>query len=105
MKKNGTCFAAFGSHPLFEVALDRTLSELLQGRNLNDCDDFAEPSLQPEIYADPTNLESHFIDSTGVLPLEMFKSKADFAFASINFAGSTYLQYEFLKELIKKRKI
>ena len=101
-EKNGTCFAAFGSHPLFEVALDRTLSELLQGRNLNDCDDFAEPSLQPEIYADPTNLESHFIDSTGVLPLEMFKSKADFAFAPINFAGSTYSQYEFLKELIKK---
>lgn len=101
-EKNGTCFAAFGSHPLFEVALDRTLSELLQGRNLKDCDDFAEPSLQPEIYADPTNLESHFIDSTGVLPLEMFKSKADFAFAPINFAGSTYLQYEFLKELIKK---
>ena len=32
----------------------------------------------------------------------MFKSKADFAFAPINFAGSTYLQYEFLKELIKK---
>ena len=32
----------------------------------------------------------------------MFKSKADFAFAPINFAGSTYSQYEFLKELIKK---
>lgn len=101
-EKNGTCFAAFGSHPLFEVALDRTLSELLQGRNLNDCDDFAEPSLEPEIYADPTNLESHFIDSTGILPLEMFKAKSDFAFSPVNFAGTTSLQYEFLKELIKK---
>lgn len=101
-EKNGTCFAAFGSHPIFEVALDRTLSELLQGRNLGDCYDFAEPSLQPEIYADPTNLESHFIDSTGILPLAMFKAQADFAFSPINFAGSTSLQYEFLKDLIKK---
>lgn len=31
---NGTCFASFGAHPRFQVALERTVTELLQGRSL-----------------------------------------------------------------------
>ena len=31
---NGTCFASFGAHPNFQVALERTVTELLQGRSL-----------------------------------------------------------------------
>lgn len=31
---NGTCFASFGAHPDFGVALERTVTELLQGRGL-----------------------------------------------------------------------
>lgn len=31
---NGTCFASFGAHPDFGVALERTVTELLQGRSL-----------------------------------------------------------------------
>lgn len=33
---NGTCFASFGAHPDFGVALERTVTELLQGRSLKD---------------------------------------------------------------------
>lgn len=33
---NGTCFASFGAHPDFGVALERTVTELLQGRGLKD---------------------------------------------------------------------
>ncbi|WP_268594399.1 YcaO-like family protein, partial [Escherichia coli] len=37
---NGTCFASFGAHPDFGVALERTVTELLQGRSLKDLDVF-----------------------------------------------------------------
>ncbi|MGL4626671.1 MAG: YcaO-like family protein, partial [Plesiomonas shigelloides] len=34
--ENGSCFASFGAHPMFGVALERTVTELLQGRSLKD---------------------------------------------------------------------
>ena len=40
---NGTCFASFGAHPNFQVALERTVTELLQGRSLKDLDVFSPP--------------------------------------------------------------
>ena len=98
---NGTCYAAFGSHPNFEIALDRTLTELLQGRTLKDCNDFTEPSFNADLYADPTNLESHFIDSTGILPCAIFKAKSSFPLRPINFDGTNKEQAIFLQNLIK----
>lgn len=62
---NGTCFASFGAHPDFGVALERTVTELLQGRSLKDLDVFAAPTFDDEEVADHTNLETHFIDSSG----------------------------------------
>ncbi|MFO5701967.1 YcaO-like family protein, partial [Klebsiella pneumoniae] len=38
---NGTCFASFGAHPDFGVALERTVTELLQGRSLEVLDVFS----------------------------------------------------------------
>ncbi|MDU6442239.1 MAG: YcaO-like family protein, partial [Pantoea sp.] len=42
--QNGTCFASFGAHPDFGVALERTVTELLQGRSLKDLDVFTPPT-------------------------------------------------------------
>lgn len=43
---NGTCFASFGAHPDFGVALERTVTELLQGRGLKNLDVFTpQPSM------------------------------------------------------------
>ena len=39
--KDGSVLASFGSHPCFEVALERTVTELLQGRSLDMLNDFA----------------------------------------------------------------
>ena len=64
---NGTCFASFGAHPRFEVALERTVTELLQGRSLKDLDVFAPPSFSNDEVADHHNLETHFIDSSGLI--------------------------------------
>ncbi|VEA36694.1 UPF0142 protein [Salmonella enterica subsp. enterica] len=60
---NGTCFASFGAHPDFGVALERTVTELLQGRGLKDLDVFTPPTFDDEEVAEHTNLETHFIDS------------------------------------------
>lgn len=64
---NGTCFASFGAHPDFGVALERTVTELLQGRSLKDLDVFTPPTFDDEEVAEHTNLETHFIDSSGLI--------------------------------------
>ena len=101
-QSNGTCAAAFGAHPMFAVALDRTLTELMQGRSFVDLDDFAEPCFDLTRTGDDTNLESQFIDSTGLLPLQMFKDQADFKFVHWDFAGSTHDAYQALRYMIDK---
>ncbi|MGB0867607.1 MAG: YcaO-like family protein, partial [Granulosicoccaceae bacterium] len=38
--ENGSCAASFGAHPRFEIALSRALTELLQGRDLEQLERF-----------------------------------------------------------------
>jgi ribosomal protein S12 methylthiotransferase accessory factor len=86
---NGTCFASFGAHPDFGVALERTVTELLQGRSLKDLDVFTPPTFDDEEVAEHTNLETHFIDSSGSISWDLFKQDADYPFADWSFAGTT----------------
>ncbi|MCU6354808.1 30S ribosomal protein S12 methylthiotransferase accessory factor YcaO [Morganella morganii] len=86
---NGTCFASFGAHPDFGVALERTITELLQGRSLKDLDVFTAPTFDDEEVADQTNLETHFIDSSGLISWDLFKQDADYDFADWQFRGTT----------------
>ncbi|WP_158784301.1 30S ribosomal protein S12 methylthiotransferase accessory factor YcaO [Pantoea sp. BAV 3049] len=87
--ENGTCFASFGAHPDFGVALERTVTELLQGRSLKDLDVFTPPTFDDEEVAEHANLETHFIDSSGLISWDMFKDDADYPFADWSFAGTT----------------
>ncbi len=101
-QSNGTCTASFGAHPIFEVALDRTLTELMQGRTFSDLDNFNAPDFNLAVTSDVTNLESHFIDSTGILPMQMFKKIPDYRFVSWDFHGNTQEQYKALRYMIVK---
>lgn len=101
-QRNGCTFASFGAHPIFEVALERTLNELMQGRTFSDLDSFEEPSFDIERIADPTNLESHFVDSTGILPMSMFRLNPDFTYVPWDFQGDTHEQYKALHYMIDK---
>ena len=87
--KEGTVFASFGAHPKFEVALERTLTELLQGRQLNQLNVFSPPSFELEDVKDHLNLEAHFIDSNGLIHWNFFKETPDHPFADWNFGGKT----------------
>ena len=101
-QSNGTTVASFGSHPIFEVALDRTLTELMQGRTFSDLDGFDEPSFDLEQTSSIINIESHFVDSTGLLPMMMFKKQPMFKFVAWDFDGSTHDQYNALRYIIDK---
>ncbi len=93
---NGTCFASFGAHPRFEVALERTVTELLQGRSLKDLDVFAPPSFNNDEVGDHHNLETHFIDSSGLISWDLFQQSEAYPFADWNFAGTTEQEFNHL---------
>lgn len=99
---NGTCCCSFGAHPIFEVALDRTLTELMQGRSFSDLDQFEAPVFSRDQVADPVNIASHFVDSTGLLPMQMFRYPPDYKFVAWDFHGSTHDQYKALRYMIAK---
>jgi len=90
------CFASFGAHPCFEVALERTLTELLQGRSLASLTGFAPASFDQEEIAAAHNLETHFIDSSGVISWQFLADQPDYDFADWNFSGTTQQEFEHL---------
>lgn len=101
--KEGTAFASFGAHPKFEVALERTLTELLQGRKLDQLNVFSPPSFELEDVKDHLNLEAHFIDSNGLIHWNFFKETPDFEFSDWNFgAGTTQSEYDSLVEIFHR---
>lgn len=99
--ENGTCFASFGAHPDFGVALERTVTELLQGRSLKDLDVFTPPTFDDEEVAEHANLETHFIDSSGLISWDMFKDDADYPFVDWRFDGSTEEEFATLMAIFK----
>ena len=102
---NGTCFASFGAHPKFQVALERTVTELLQGRSLKDLDVFSPPSFNNDDVAEHANLETHFIDSSGLISWDLFKETPDYDFADWNFSGKdTHEEYDNLMAIFRAEK-
>lgn len=101
--KNGTCYASFGAHPNFGVALERTVTELLQGRSLKDLDVFSPPSFDNDEIADLSNLETHFIDSSGLISWDLFKEKADYEFVDWHFSGTTEQEFNNLMAIFHEQ--
>lgn len=76
-QENGTILSSFGCHPILSVAIDRTLTELLQGRKLESLEGFSTLSNDSDEVADEANIESHFINSSGVLHLNIIKKSKE----------------------------
>ena len=102
--KSGRCLASFGAHPSFEVALERTMTELLQGRRLDSLDGFQTPCFDDDAVADPVNLETHFIDSSGLISYDFFKHKSDYDFVYWDFDNTTESEFEFLVSMLEAEK-
>ncbi|MGK0674004.1 MAG: 30S ribosomal protein S12 methylthiotransferase accessory factor YcaO [Halothiobacillaceae bacterium] len=97
---NGGVYASWGAHPRFEVALERTLTELLQGRDLNELDGFHPPSFDLDEVADPANMETHFIDHSGLIAWDFFHRTPDVEFCAWDYDGSTEEEFHYLLGLL-----
>ena len=87
--RTGGVFASFGAHPSFEVALERSLTELLQGRSFEGLNDLPPPTFNSQEVCEPNNFVEHFIDSSGVVSWRFFSASADEDFCEWDFAGTT----------------
>lgn len=85
--RTGGVFASFGAHPSFEVALERSLTELLQGRSFEGLNDLPQPTFSTHAVTEPNNFVEHFIDSSGVVSWRFFSAKADFEFVEWDFTN------------------
>lgn len=85
--RTGGVFASFGAHPSLEVALERSLTELLQGRSFEGLNDLPQPTFESQAVTEPNNFVEHFIDSSGVVSWRFFSAKADYDFVEWDFSG------------------
>lgn len=100
--KNSTLFVSFGAHPILEVSLERTMTELMQGRSLENLDTFEVPTFDISLVADSFNLESHFIDSNGKLGFGFLSAKKSFEYSPFVYSGETSEQeYMYLMDILK----
>ena len=94
------CFSSFGAHPRFEVALERALTELLQGRALDALAGFPEPGFDLDEIASSPNIEIHFVDSSGIISWNFLGTEPDFPFCDWNFGTTTAEDYAWLVDAI-----
>ena len=99
--KDQGCFASFGAHPRFEVALERALTELLQGRALDALESFPEPGFDMDEISMASNLEIHFVDSSGVISWNFLGDTPDYPFTDWNFSTTTADDYAWLCNCVK----
>ncbi|BDU55302.1 OsmC domain/YcaO domain-containing protein [Limnohabitans sp. TEGF004] len=85
--RTGGVFASFGAHPSFEVALERSLTELLQGRSFEGLNDLPAPTFESNAVTEPNNFVEHFIDSSGIVSWRFFRAKADYEFVEWDFSS------------------
>lgn len=104
--KTGGVLASFGAHPSLEVALERCVTELLQGRSFEGLNDVPKPTFNSMAVTEPENFVEHFIDSTGVISWRFFSNQSDYDFCEWDFSGTSEEEantlFGILKELGKE---
>nr|CAA6802313.1 MAG: FIG01057284: hypothetical protein [uncultured Thiotrichaceae bacterium] len=99
--KTGGVFASFGAHPDFEIALERSLTELLQGRSFEGLNDVPRPTFNSMAVSESENFVEHFIDSTGVISWRFFSTKYDYEFCEWDFSGNNQAESEQLFAILE----
>lgn len=85
--RTGGVFASFGAHPSLEIALERSLTELLQGRSFEGLNDLPPPTFTSDVVTEPHNFVEHFIDSSGIVSWRFFSAKSEYDFVEWDFSG------------------
>jgi len=103
--ENSTLFVSFGAHPILQVSLERTMTELMQGRGLENLDAFECPTFDMSLVSDSFNLESHFIDSNGKLGFGFLSSKKSFEYVPWSYEGEgCEAEFVYLTNILKNMK-
>lgn len=97
---DGGLYACFGAHPRFEVALERALTELVQGRALDELGGFPPPTADLDLVTDPHNLELHFIDASGYVSWALIGETPDVDFCDWDDTRGNAEQRDSLIELL-----
>lgn len=100
--KTGGVFASFGAHPSFEVALERSLTELLQGRSFEGMNEMPAPTFNEFAITEHNNIIDHFIDSTGVVSWKFFSAQRDYDFVEWDFKGTIHEEFDYLMGIFKE---
>jgi ribosomal protein S12 methylthiotransferase accessory factor len=100
--RTGGVFASFGAHPSFEVALERSFTELLQGRSFEGLNDVPQPTFNSLAVTEPENFVEHFIDSTGVISWRFFSAKQDYEFCEWDFSGTNKEECDHLFSILEE---
>ena len=98
--KDQGVFSSYGAHPRFEIALERAMTELLQGRALDSLEGFPEPGFDMSEINAVANLEIHFVDSSGVISWNFMGDTPDYPFVDWNFSNTTEEDYQWLVDCI-----
>ncbi|WP_425806174.1 YcaO-like family protein [Desulfitobacterium sp. Sab5] len=80
-KDDQTYFIKFGAHPDFEIAAERTLTELLQGQDIRNMRGIWEFSYKNNVIDEHKNLIHIFANGSGRYPNEIFASNFSYAFS------------------------
>ncbi|EJO5348005.1 YcaO-like family protein [Clostridium botulinum] len=77
---NQKYFWSFGSHPVFEIALTRTLTELLQGKDIHNLVNLMDFKYLNKSIKDTSNKLNSFIDGTCYFSIESFSNNYSYKF-------------------------
>ncbi|MBP2642739.1 MAG: hypothetical protein H6Q67_626 [Firmicutes bacterium] len=81
-KTDQSYFVKFGAHPKFEIAAERTLTELLQGQDIKRMMGVREFAYRSETDS-PENYMGILVTGSGVYPTEFFSRNYDYQFSEI----------------------
>ncbi len=101
--KENSLFVSFGCHPILEVACERTMTELMQGRLVENLNSFEKPSFDETLINDSFNIESHFINSDGKMNFAFLNKNTSFKYAPWKYDGKdSDDEYKFLFDISKE---
>ncbi len=98
-KDDQTYFIKFGAHPAFEIAAERTLTELLQGQDIKNMRGVWEFSYKSNITDNHDNLINIMVNGCGWYPNGFFGSECSYEFMHFSDVSSMNNK-EMLKYLI-----
>ncbi len=104
--KENSLFVSFGAHPILEVCLERTMTELMQGRGVEDLNSFEKPTFNDTLINNSFNIESYFINSDGRMNFSFLNKSSSFKYMPWKYKGTNSDdEYQFLFDISQKMKI